>query len=256
MSISKVTADTVAGLGAFASKQKVLGSPEYAKLSSAQQVKVIDYIEADVQQDKTQARADITFNQSQADRREAKAAQAIEKKYATKESMAAFYTAITDPQLKDKSRSEIYALAPTIGIKNVDKVLQEQEFLTKTGKPLALDKDILEAAKPTSLKKDSRTANNDAYDGFVKSALLDWQQLHPGKVPSVEDQKAIARSANTEYTVQGSLWGTNTVKAYEVQPNASTEAKTKKAIVSEAAAKGITLTAKQIENIYQKTLSK
>lgn len=240
-------------------KAKVLGSSEYRKLSPEQRVKVIDYLEADVQQDKQQARADIQFGwsaenqaEARANRREANNEKAKAKKFNSPEAMATFYKNIVDPNLKDKSRSEIYALLPDIGISNVEKILTEQKYLSTEAKPLKLDDDILNAAMPSDLKKDKKAAQVDAYQGFVKSALLDWQANNPGKKPTLEEQKAIARSANSEYTLPGSLYGTNTYKVYDAVPEKrADEAKTKRDIIQAAAARGKTLTPDQVEKAYR-----
>lgn len=237
-------------------KARVLGSAEYRKLTPDQRVKVIDYLEADVRQDVTQARADIQFGWASEDRKDAKVIKERERKYNSNEVMATFAKTITDPNLKDKTRAEIWAMAPEIGSANVAKVLAEQKILVDGTKPLTLDKDLLEAAMPPDLKKDKKAANVDAYNGFVKSALLEWQANNPGKKPTVEEQKAIARSANSEYTIPGRFYGETTIKAYEELPARRTdEAKEKRAIIQAAAAKGTTLTPAQVERIYQRSLT-
>lgn len=238
-------------------KAKVLGSREYAKLSPDQRVKVIDYLEADVQQDKTQARADIQFGWASEDRKEAKVTKAREKKYNSDAAMATFAQAIMDPNLKDKTRAEIWSLAPEIGVANVGKILTEHKSVNEDAKPLTMDKDLLEAAKPSELKKDSKTAKGDAYDGFAKAALMDWQANNPGKKPTLEEQKAILRSANSEYNLPGRAWGTNTYKVYEEVPEKrSAEAAEKRAIIQAAAAKGKNLTAAEVDKIYQLSQTK
>lgn len=247
----------------IASKAKVLGSLEYQKLTPTQQVKVLDYIDADIQQHKAQARADVQFGWSAEAhrdaveaRKDAKAAKAEANKFKSPEAMAAFSKMITDPALKDKSRAEIWAASTAIGPALTEKVLQEQEALNRMDKPISLDKDILEAAKPASLKKDSKTASNDAYDGFVKQALMEWQAANPGKRPTVDEQQAIARSANSEYTTAGSLWGVNTHKAYEELPTGkvASEAQVKQGIIKAAAKRGLTLSTSQINDKYKKYL--
>jgi hypothetical protein len=234
-------------------KVKVLSSPEYQHLSPQQQVKVLDYMDADIQQHKAQYRADVQFGWSAETHAEAMKAKREALKFNTPAVMAEFSKIITDPNLKDMSRQEIWAKAATLGPTLVGKVLAEHETLGKQEKPLALDKDILEAAKPSSLKKDTRTANNDAYDGYVKSALLEWQALHPGKRPTAEEQKAIASSANTEYTTTGKLWDSK-YKAYEAPPTGRTagEAEIKRGIIKAAAARGIPLTTEQLDAKYKK----
>ena len=145
-------------------------------------------------------------------------------------------------------------MSSTIGPALVEKVLSEQTTLINQEKPISIDKDILEAAKPADLKKDTKTDKNDAYDGYVKAATLEWQVAHPGKRPTLEEQQAIARSANSEYTVQGSVWGTTTFKAYEKPPEGkrASEAQAKRDILRAAAVKGKTLTPAQVDTAYKR----
>lgn len=246
--------------GGIAAKNKILRSPEYAKLTEMQRSKAYDYMDADVSQHNAERRADVQFgwaaenhNDAVEARKDAKVAKAEVQKFKTPEVMAKFSQVITDPNLAGMSRNAIHLLAPEIGYTNVQYLLKEQEILNTQVKPLKLDADILNAAKPPELKKDTKTANSDAYDGFVKSALLDWQALHPNKQPSVEEQKAIARSANTEYNVATPWYNKGSFKAYEVPSNEkyATEAEDKRGIIQAAAARGITLTSAQVEAKYQ-----
>jgi hypothetical protein len=245
-------------------KAKVLGSREYAKLDPAQRVKVIDYLEADVQQDKTQARADIQFGwaaenqaETRANRKEANAEKALNRKYKSPEAMAKFNSSFKN--LENVSVQELYALTTDIGITNVNHLIAAKKNIEAGNKPLELDKALLEAAMPPELKKDTKEANVDAYNGFVKSALMEWQANNPGKKPTLEEQKAIARSANSEYTVPGrfgGFFGDNTYKAYEPVPEKrKAEATEKRAIISAAAAKGRTLTPAQVDEIYKRSLT-
>ena len=247
-------------VGANQAKVQVLRSPEYAKLSETQRAKAFDYMDADVSQHKSERRADIQFGwaaENHADaveaRADAKVAKTIAKKFNSPEAMAQFSRIITDPNLKNKTRPEIFALLPDLGLASVERLLKEQETLNQQVKPIKLDDDIMEAAMPPDLKKDTRTANADAYRGFVKSALMDWQDLHPGKQPSREEANAIARSANSTYKVATPWYAKDTFKAYESPKDAgyATEAEDKKGIIQAAAARGLTLTPEQIEVKYQ-----
>jgi hypothetical protein len=243
-------------------KAKVLGSQEYAKLDPVQRVKVIDYLEADVQQDKQQARADIQFGytvenqrEARANRAEANAEKALNKKYKSPEAMAKFNSQFSS--LENTSVQQLYALSPEIGITNVNHLIAAKKNIEAGDKPLALDKDLLDAAMPSELKKDKKAASVDAYNGFVKSALMEWQANNPGKKPTLEEQKAIARSANSEYTLPGRFYGETTYKAYEAPPEKrATEAAEKRAIISAAAARGKTLTPKEVNEIYTRSLTK
>lgn len=252
-------------------KVKVLQSQEYQRLSPTQQVEALDYMDADIQQQKQQQRADIQFGwsaqshrwaaESHADavtaRREAKIEKAKVAKYNTPEVMAEFSRMVTDPRLKDKSRQEIWAASEKIGPTLTAKLLAEQELLTKQAKPLTINKELLEASKPPSLKKDKRTAENDAYDGYVKSALMDWQVANPGKTLTPEQERALLQSANAVYTTAGRFFN-STRKVYEPLPEGreASEAAIKQGILKAAARRAITLTPAQVDAKYKEYLSK
>lgn len=212
-------------------KIKVMQSQEYQRLSPTQQVEALDYMDADIQQQKQQQRADIQFGwsaqshrwaaESHADaavaRREAKAERAKAAKYNTPEVMAEFNKMVTDPRLKDKSRQEIWAASEKIGPTLTAKLLSEQEELNKQVKPLGFDKDLLDASIPASAKKDKREVMRDAYAGTAKAMLMDWQAANPGKTPTVEQQNAILRRANADYIEERRFFD-YTYKAYEEPP--------------------------------------
>lgn len=252
-----------------AAKQKVLGSQDYAKLTPAQRAEVIDYMENDISQDKSQARADIQFawateNQlyARGQRRIAEQNAAIDRKFKSPEVMAKFYQTLVSPQLATMTRQEVYGMLPQLGYDNVNKILAEQKVQQDGAKPLVLDKDLIEAAMPPNLKKDTRTARVDAYNGYVKAALLEWQQNNPGKKPNLEEQKAIARSANAEFNLPVSWFGlpegwfgTNKYTVIdEVPKNRVDEAGAKRDIIRAATAKGKTLTPEQVDEIYRRSL--
>jgi len=197
-----------------AAKAAVLGSQQFQSLTPMQQSKVYDYMGTDERQDIMQNRQDVQFGQSQKqfawsqtshahemqNWKDEDANRAEAAKYKTPQAMASFYGAITDPTLATKSHAEIWGkYGPTIGPALTAKVIDEFDTVVKQQKPLELDDDILEAAKPAGLKKNITEANNDAFKGFVKSSLMDWQAQHPGKAPTPDDQRAIAASANTTY---------------------------------------------------------
>lgn len=244
-------------------RQRVLNSIEFKMLPDEQRTKARDYMEADVQQDKAQRRADIQFqwsSENQAEAREDRAERRIDRerarKYRSDSSMALFYKTISDPNLKKKSRTEIYAMASEIGIDNVNKILSEHNFQTTAGnKPITIDKALLDAATPAEFKKTEKEAQADAYQGFVQEAILGWREANPGRQPTAEEQKAILRAANAEYTMPGRAFGTNSFTAYDEIPSYRTdEATAKRDILRAAASKGQTLTPTQVENIYRRSL--
>lgn len=243
-------------------KQKVLGSAEFKRLTDEQRTKVYDYIDADLQQDKSQVRADIQFQWSREShqdavlaRKDAAVARAEAKKYKSPEVMAEFAKTITDKNLKNKSRDEIWGMAPTLGISNVEKILSEHETLSKGAKSISLDKDLVKQGMPPEGFKNKQTAA--AYEGTVKTLTMEWEAQHPGKQPTLEESKAIIRAANTEYSISSKWFGSDYMM-YDEPPTKeahAAEAAAKRDIIRDAALKGKTLTTKQIDEIYVKSLS-
>jgi hypothetical protein len=107
---------------------------------------------------------------------------------------------------------------------------------------------------PADLKKDSKTAKKDAYLGFVQEAAMEWQSANPGKTPTLEDQKAIARSANAQFTLPGRVFGTNTYSTGDTNIPNTAESRAKRDIIKAATAKGKTLTPEQVDAVYRRSL--
>lgn len=246
----------------LAAKQKVMASQEYAKLTPAQRATAIDYMENDLAQDKSQARADIQFGWSQENqayaRQERARAEELRKttdKFKSPEAMATFFTTISSPQLKDMTRQQIYGMLPAIGMDNVSKILAEQKVVQEGAKPLSIDKDLVNAAMPADIKKDTKTAKRDAFEGYVKAATLEWQQANPGRKPTLEEQKAIVRSANSTFTLPGQWFGTSKYSVTDETPqNRADEANAKRDIIRAATARGKTLTPEQVDQVYRRSL--
>lgn len=242
-------------------KQKVLGSAEFKRLTDEQRTKVYDYIDADLQQDKSQSRADIQFQWSREAhqdaviaRKDAAIARAEAKRYKSPEVMAAFARTITDRNLKDKTRDEIWGLAPTLGVSNVEKILSEHETLNKNLKPVSLDNDLVKQGMPPKGFKNKETAA--AYEGTVKALTMEWQAQHPNKQPTLEEQKTIIRAATTEFTTNSGYFD-HDYSLYEPLPTGrdANEAAVKRDIIRDAALRGKTLTTKQIDELYRKSLT-
>jgi hypothetical protein len=247
----------------LAAKIKVLDSPEFRKLTDAQRTAFYDYTDTDLRQDITQRRADIQFGwaaeanaEARVSRAEAKTERALNKKYKSPEAMAKFNRSFSN--LKNTSVEELYALSPDIGITNVNHLVSAKKNIEAGNKPLELNKALLEAAMPPDLKKDSKEAKRDAYIGYAKAALMEWQANNPGKTPTLEQEKAIMSSANAEYTVPN-RWVSGNVDKYSVMdelPSRNTgEATAKRDILRAAAAKGKTLTPAQVDVIYKRSLT-
>ena len=83
---------------------------------------------------------------------------------------------------------------------------------------------------------------------------MDWKMKNPGKVPTVVEQKAIAKSALTELTEPGMLWGENKYPLYNLPPNLAEWAD---ATQKRAAELGLPpLTAAQLKKAFEKTRRK
>lgn len=189
-------------------RASIMASPEFHRLSPIVRGELSEYMREQAEQATDRA---YTLQQ----RARAAEEDRIKAKYRSPEVLAAFYREITNPALKDKSRQEIWSMTPDIGPDLVSKLLTEHDKQLSGQKPITLDKTIIEAAKPPSLKKDKKAAQNDAFEGYIREATAEWEAQNPGKKPGVEEQKAIARSALTEYNISGRYYGTTTLKAYE-----------------------------------------
>jgi len=236
----------------------VLNSPEFRKLTQPQRDEVYRYLEADDKSDRATQRAEIQFSWAAENQARTREERRMTDKFKSPEITGQFYKTMMDPTLKDRDRNEILALLPKIGPEKVKMLLAEKENQLKDIKPLAIDKTLLDAAMPPRLKKDAKAAEVDAYQGYVKEALMQWQLDNPGKTPTLEQTKAIYSSANAEYNVTGRLWdSTYPVTATPgLSGTKATQAETKRNILLKAAGKGIVLTPEEVDAEYQRTLAK
>jgi len=106
------------------------------------------------------------------------------------------------------------------GIKEMQNVAQA--MMAGNGKyKIGFDSAIMQDAIPKELLSKANKDKKDAFVGLQHEAQIQWRKENPGKVPTIEDQKAIARSANAEYIEIGKMWN-STVKAYELKPENKT----------------------------------
>jgi hypothetical protein len=129
-----------------------------------------------------------------------------------------FMDTLEDPNFATKTRADLYSLAPDLGPAMTSKLLAEHKALTEGIRKFQIDKDIIGAGVPQKLLKatsESEKAQLKSFMGIVESGLHDWKRDNPGKTPSLDEQKAIVRSANKEY-VDFSGWYNSTVPAYKV----------------------------------------
>jgi len=101
------------------------------------------------------------------------------------------------------------------GIKQMQDVAAS--MMQGTGKyKVGFDSKIMQDAIPKELLATGKKDQRDAFVGLQHEAQLEWKKANPGKVPTIEEQKTIARAANAEFIEIGKVWN-STIKAYEVK---------------------------------------
>lgn len=141
-------------------------------------------------------------------------------KFRSPETYEKFLTALESPTFATMSRQEIYNLRPEIGPELTGKLLVEHKDATTRAAGTAkfqIDKDLIAEAMPKDLLQKTPSAKEKAntYRGIVETELIAWKQTNPGKLPTLDEQKAIVRSANAEYVDIG--WFNTTVHAYDLK---------------------------------------
>lgn len=218
----------------------LLGSREYLDLSDKQQGELAKYMTQHVKATEAEGRG-------AADR-------AATKQANSPEAYSLFADTITKPDFISMTPAQIYALAPQIGPALTGKLVVEHKALKQGVAKFAIDKDILNEAIPPELLQSKNKDKLNTFRGITESALAEFKTKNPGKIPTADEQKGIARSALKEYTEVRDYWFDKTYKLYEVTPKirASWDAQ----LVAAAAAKGKKLTPAQIERAWQLKIQK
>lgn len=183
------------------------------------------------------------------------------------EEATAKYFDLTE-ELKDTNRplpsvNQLTALRSEIGPKKVEKLLSLHKERMAGTQRFNIAAEILNDAIPKQLLKSANKDKLNAFRGIVESNLADWKTANPGQVPTLDDQRKIARSALTEYEEKGILWGTNKKPLYEAPPEEREqrrlsaqrpewEAKMRR----DAQERGIVLTSEKLEEMWQRKLAK
>lgn len=224
-------------------KQAVLSSPLYAKLTDLQRADVIKYMELDVRQDAAEGRAQRSegraieaYNEAKADRK---------KLFKSQETMAGVYRVMSNPEiLKATSVEEIMSNTDKIGPENVKLLIAAKKSLETDEVKPKIDKSLRDSAKPNP--KDRDAMENDAYEALVEIGLMEFQRLHKGKQPTLEEQQNILRNANAEYNVSGK-W--SSLKAYEMPSKEAQqiEARAKQLIIMRSPKE---LTPEEVDALY------
>ena len=100
------------------------------------------------------------------------------------------------------------------GIKEMQNIAQS--MMAGNGKyKIDFDQKILQDAIPKELLSPGKKDAKDAFVGLQHEAMLQWKKDNPGKMPTIEDQKQVARSANAEFINAG--YFNTTAKAFELK---------------------------------------
>lgn len=183
-----------------ATMNQILGSREYREMGDEARGQLSEYM-----------RGQVRIEENRAD-------EGRGKRYSSPEAFATFIDTLESPEFATMTRQQIYALQPKIGPQLVTKLLAEQKGMIGAAQRFQIDRDLLNEAVPEDLLKPKNKAELNAYRGIVEATLSDWKAAHPGKTPTLEEQKAIARSAQTEYVALSEGWfgGDKTLPAYKV----------------------------------------
>lgn len=194
-----------------ANMQKILASPAFLAMPLDQQGHQAEYMRHQVQAAEDRARG-------LHDRAEAKDRQRWDENPAA---LATFYQLAEMPDIGAMSTQQIYSYAPAIGPKLTQTLEAVRREKAGSANRFQLDKDLLNEAIPKDLLASGKKDQLNAYRGIVERNLQNWKLQNPGKVPSLEEQTRIARSANQDYTVIGGGWfgGNTDTKGYAIKPD-------------------------------------
>ena len=175
----------------------------FQKLEPEDRARLVKYMRAEVEQQDDRARAR---------RNEA---------FRSPEAFAKFLDVMESPDFAKRTRQELYALRTELGPELTGKLLVEhkaaqsaQASAIEKGNRFQIDRDLLNEALPREVAKDKDKER--AFRGVVESELSRWKASNPGKVPTLDEQKAIARSASAEWIEIGRIWN-STVPRYAAE---------------------------------------
>lgn len=101
------------------------------------------------------------------------------------------------------------------GIKEMQNIASN--MMQGTGKyKIGFDEKIMRDAIPPALLSSGAKEKRMAFEGLQHEAMIQWRKDNPGKQPTLEEQKAVARAANAEFVEVGRMWN-STIKAYEMK---------------------------------------
>lgn len=148
-------------------------------------------------------------------RADSRAVKDMQRAWKSPETYALYSSIISDENLAQRTDEEIAGMAPVLGPQLTESARKERERRLQGATRYRLPERFINAAIPEKLKKSDKKAQRDAWLGVLQANLSDWQTANPGKVPTVDEQKELAQSPNTEYQEKGRIWGTNTKHVWE-----------------------------------------
>lgn len=188
-------------------------------------------------------------------------------RWKTQEVWEEFNNVMADPNLGKKTPEQIAAYVLSVGPVNAKKITAQYEELRKGAVKFKIDSDLLREAMPADLSAATKNGSPkkykqaEAFRGIVEANLADWKARNPGAIPTLEDQKKIARSALAEYEEAGVLWGTNTRKLYEAPENEREQRRLEaqrssweEDMKAQAADRGIVLTPEKLQAMWNKKM--
>lgn len=127
--------------------------------------------------------------------------------------------AATDPDafietFKKTGFSDQFELG-TSGIKQMQDIAAG--MMQGTGKyKIGFDEKIMRDAIPKALLDPGAKEKRAAFEGLQHEAMIQWRKENPGKIPTLDEQRTVARAANAEFVEIGKVWNSN-IKAFEIK---------------------------------------
>lgn len=149
-----------------------------------------------------QANADLAEG-----RTESKAVKDMQRRWSSPETSRLYLSIVNDENFTQRTPEEISGMADALGPKLTQNVMAEYNRRLAGAAKYRLPDAMLNAAMPEKLKKSNKKNERDAWLGVLQANLADWQTANPGKVPTVDEQKALAQSPNKVYDAGGWFTG-------------------------------------------------
>lgn len=224
-----------------ATAEKLYASPEFLAMPKLEQGNVREYFRHQIQAADDHARA-------LSDRADAKARQ----RWDENPEALSLFGELSGPALGAMTSGAVMSYAPYLGPKLVAMLEDERRRRESGATHFEIPANAIMEALPTNLQKptgDAEVGQVRAFKGVVARSLQEWKAQNKGMVPTPEEQYAIVRSATRDVQQSGMLWGTNTVKAYELKDMPDTFRTQARAAAS---ARGKTLTEGQLIDLWAK----